>query len=98
VFDDLITAIVSSLTDTPPVELVDATGASMDDFGLSRPTVRITLGRTNQEEVVIELGARNPAQTAVYARRDGSPSIVLLGLNVQYYVDLVLEALPSSAS
>jgi hypothetical protein len=39
------------------------------------------------------LGARNPAQTAVYARREGKPDVVLLGLNVQYYIELVIEAL-----
>ena len=35
---------------------------------------------------------RNPAQTAIYARREGSGEIVLAGLNVQYYFDLLMEA------
>jgi hypothetical protein len=89
---DLIAAIVATLTELPPVDAVPLTaGARPADFGLEEESVRLTLG-TGTEEARLQLGARNPSQTAIYARRDGAEEIVLIGLNVQYYVDLLIEA------
>jgi hypothetical protein len=80
------------LTELPPVAAVPLTaGARPADFGLEEESVRLTLG-TGTEEARLQLGARNPSQTAIYARRDGAEEIVLIGLNVQYYVDLLIEA------
>jgi hypothetical protein len=39
----------------------------------------------------LSLGRTNPAETGIYGRLEGNPQIVLLGLNVQYYVDMVLK-------
>jgi hypothetical protein len=89
---DLIAAIVATLTELPPVDVVPATaGTRAAEFGLEEHSVRLTVG-TGSEEVRLQLGARNPSQTAVYARRDDEEEIVLVGLNVQYYVDLLIEA------
>jgi hypothetical protein len=41
----------------------------------------------------IRLGTLNPAKTAVYASGSGTHQVVLLGLNIRYYLDLVAEAL-----
>jgi hypothetical protein len=91
---DLIAAVVGALADLHSVPVVrsDATPQAEEQFGLHRPRARITLGGSGFR-LTIQLGQRNPAQTAVYARREGQPEILLLGLNVQYYVDLLLEAL-----
>ncbi len=43
-------------------------------------------------KVRVLLGARNPTRTAVYAKRDDRPAVYLVGLNVQYYEDLIFEA------
>jgi hypothetical protein len=90
---DLVAAIVATLTELPPVEIVPLSdGSQSADFGLEDATVHLTVG-AGAEQVRLQLGARNPSQTAVYARRDGAEEIVLVGLNVQYYVDLLIEAL-----
>jgi hypothetical protein len=89
---DLVAAIVAALTELPPVDVVPpAPGARAVEFGLEEHSVRLVVG-TDTEEARVQLGARNPSQTAVYARRDGDEEIVLVGLNVQYYVDLLIEA------
>jgi hypothetical protein len=41
--------------------------------------------------VTLVLGSLNPAETGVYSRLEGNPQVVLLGLNVRYYIDLVLK-------
>ena len=98
VFDDLIDAFLSTLTDSPTVEVIGSRVASAEDFGLEDPTARIILRLADAEPVSVLLGRRNPAQTAIYAQRQGVPTIVLLGLNVQYYVELLMEGVPDSAS
>ena len=40
----------------------------------------------------MKLGARNPTQTAIYAQTSSSPRVLLVGVNVQYYADLLYEA------
>ena len=47
--------------------------------------------RPGAPPVTLSLGGPNPAATGVYGRLDGNPQVVLLGLNVRYYVDLVLR-------
>lgn len=94
---DLIAALVTTLTELPPVGVVPLGGeGKADDFGLTDPVARITIG-DGTARIGLQLGARNPSQTAVYARRDDAEAIVLVGLNVQYYVDLIIEALKRHA-
>lgn len=95
---DLIAAIVATLTELPPVDVVPLNAeATAGDFGLADDSVRMMVG-TGSETVALRLGARNPSQTAVYARREGAEEIVLVGLNVQYYVDLLVDALRRHAT
>lgn len=90
---DLIAAMIATLTELPPVQIVPLTqDGAAGDFGLDARAVRLTLG-DGAEQTRLQLGARNPSQTAVYARREGAEDVVLVGVNVQYYVDLLIEAL-----
>jgi hypothetical protein len=41
--------------------------------------------------VTLVLGSANPAETGVYGQLEGNPQVMLLGLNVRYYIDLVLR-------
>jgi hypothetical protein len=63
----------------------------LTDFGLDAPSARLTFGRPDAPAVTLSLGRTNPAETGVYGQLEGNPQIVLLGLNVQYYVDMVLK-------
>jgi hypothetical protein len=61
------------------------------DFGLATPSARLSFGRPGGAPVTLLLGSANPAETGVYGRLEGNPQIILLGLNVRYYIDLVLK-------
>jgi hypothetical protein len=37
------------------------------------------------------LGSRNPSGTAIYAQRDDTRRVFLIGLNVRYYEDLLFQ-------
>jgi hypothetical protein len=90
---DLVAALVATLVQTPDVEVVAEDSARLDEFGLREPTSELTLRRSGHAPLRVRLGGVNPAGTAVYAQRDGSPRVFLIGLNVRYYEDLVFEAL-----
>lgn len=87
---DLIDALVSAVLETP-AEPVTAETDHLTDFGLDAPWARVTFSRPNASPVTLVLGSLNPAETGVYSRLEGNPQVVLLGLNVRYYIDLVLK-------
>ncbi len=89
---DLVTALITSVTQVPDVEVVQETGAELAQFGLDPPASQITLDVTGAAPVVVRIGNRNPSSTAVYAQRAGSQQVFLIGLNVRYYQDLVFAA------
>jgi hypothetical protein len=93
---DLVAAILNVLTQGNPVEVVSHDVQRMADFGLDPPRVSISITDETGRQETLYLGARNPAQTAVYARREGVPEIVMVGLNLDYYVDLALAATDGS--
>ncbi|HVN86292.1 MAG TPA: DUF4340 domain-containing protein [Candidatus Binatia bacterium] len=89
---DLLAALVEQLTALPDVEVVSESGAEAEQFGLVPPSAHVTLGLSEGRHIGVALGGRNPGQTAVYARVDGTIRIVLVGLNVLYYQDLITQA------
>lgn len=89
---DLVGALVDQLTALSDVEVVNETGQGAAQFGLDPPVARVTLGLADGRKIGVALGARNPGQTAAYARVDGAPRILLVGLNVLYYGDLIVQA------
>jgi hypothetical protein len=89
---DLIAALVTNLVEAGTVEAVSEDGGRAEEFGLDQPQASIQLSGADGSVVTIQLGSRNPARTAVYARRQDAPRIMLIGLNVAYYLDLAMEA------
>jgi Domain of unknown function (DUF4340) len=90
---DLVAALVENLTDKQEAEEINATPNAEDlrSFGLgdSSPTIEIEVGA---KRLAVKLGSRNPPQTAIYAQTSTSPRVLLVGVNVQYYADLLYEA------
>jgi len=87
---DLIAALISAVLETPALPVV-SNSDHLAEFGLDTPSARLTFGRPGGAPVTLSLGATNPAATGVYGRLEGNPQIILLGLNVRYYIDLVLR-------
>jgi len=87
---DLLSALVSAVLETP-AQPVSSDSERLAEFGLNTPSARVTFERPGAPPVTLSLGDTNPAETGVYGRLEGNPQIVLLGLNVRYYIDLVLR-------
>ena len=92
---DLIDATVATLTAGQPSEqLTQRADDDLAAYGLDAPSasVDVVLRETPDRPITVLIGARNPTQTAVYARRTDQPAIFLVGLNLSYYIDLIFEA------
>lgn len=88
VTSDLVDALLAAILDAP-AEPVGGDAATAADFGLAEPAARVELTRRAGRPVTLLVGATNPAATGVYGQLEGNPQIVLMGLNVRYYVDLM---------
>jgi hypothetical protein len=87
---DLISALISAVLETP-AEPVASGSVDVAEFGLDTPSARVRFTRPGAAPVTVLLGSVNAAETGVYGRLDGTPQVLLLGLNVRYYVDLVVK-------
>lgn len=88
---DLVAALAAALTDATSAESVALDTSRDRDFGLVDTARKIVLSRADGAAAAVLLGTRNPPQTAVYARREGAAETMLLGLNVEYYFDLLAD-------
>ncbi len=87
---DLVDALLDALSTLPPVEVVSADGSTAARFGLKPARTVVALKTAGGAEDTVFLGERNPTRTAVYAGK-GSGPLYMIGLNAQYYADLILE-------
>lgn len=61
-------------------------------FGLEKPGLRIGAFGEDGRSVVLAIGERSPTGTAAYARREEGGPVLLVGLNLLYYADLLFDA------
>jgi hypothetical protein len=88
VTSDLIDALLAAILEAP-AEPVAADAEERAAFGLEQPYARVELTRREGRPVTLLVGGTNPADTGVYGQLEGNPQIVLMGLNVRYYIDLM---------
>jgi hypothetical protein len=92
---DLFDAAIAALTAGQASEKISAeSGHRLADYGLESPaaTIELVVGDVPNRPITVLIGARNPTQTAVYARRSDEDAIYLVGMNLRYYIDLIFDA------
>lgn len=97
VSSDLVGAFIDTLTTVPPVEILPEAPDKLTAYGLEPPLATVRLAAGAKALAVVELGQRNPTRTAVYARRPDDDHVYLLGLNAQYYLELLYEQAAGTA-
>lgn len=93
---DLISAFTAALAGAEEIARVAEQPTDPAEFGLDGGASRVELVPRSGEAVVIVLGGTNPTGTAVYARREAAPEVLLVGRNIRYYEDLIFQALSAS--
>lgn len=90
---DLVQAFAVAVLDAEEIEHVDAEG-DLAAYGLDDGAARVELRPSGGPPETLWIGAANPSDTAVYARRLGTRGVVLVGRTIGYYEELILQALP----
>jgi uncharacterized protein DUF4340 len=90
---DLIAAFTNALVAAQEIARVADPTDDAKQYGLDERASRIEIVPQTGDEIVVVLGQTNPTGTAVYARRDAAPEVILVGRNIRYYEDLIFEAL-----
>jgi hypothetical protein len=91
---DVVSALIENLTDKQEAEQIsDAPKPEeLQAFGLNESSPQVVIELSGGRKYSVKLGARNPTQTAIYAQASNSPRVLLVGVNVQYYADLLYDA------
>jgi hypothetical protein len=85
----LVQAFVEQLVDSGHGEHI-ADEAKDPAFGFATPSARIDIDSRDAPRLTLVIGARTPAGTAAYALEEQSGHVVSVGLNLVYYVDLLM--------
>lgn len=87
----LVQAFVEQLVDSGRGERIGEIGDGGGDaaFGLAKPALTIDASGGGQQ-LRLAIGVRTPAGTAAYALVEEHGRVVLVGLNLLYYADLLL--------
>jgi hypothetical protein len=88
----LLEAFVDQLGDAGRGEELDGSGTENAYYGLEEPSFVVTVRSTDREPITLVVGARTPTKTASYARVQGSKPVLVVGLNLTYYADLMFDA------
>ena len=89
---DLIAAFTTALAGAEEIGRMGEADANAAAFGLDERAGRVEMVPQRGDTVVVTIGETNPPGTAVYARRVGTREVVLIGRNIRYYEDLILQA------
>ncbi|MGH7961864.1 MAG: DUF4340 domain-containing protein [Candidatus Binatia bacterium] len=86
----LATSFIENLTPVKEVQVMDAAPKDLAPYGLDHPDTTVVLkGEGGKPLATVFLGSYNPTSSAVYARKDNAPQVVLLGSSAKYYEELI---------
>jgi len=94
----LLASLVESLTADKEVQVVEQSASDFAPYGLAQPYSTIEIKTGEKDATTVFIGDHNPTQSSVYARKENSPQVVLLGYSVRYYEELIFEAATTSKS
>ena len=94
---DTVTSVVDALADLRPVMVVDPNPERPAEYGLDTgaPLLRC-VGDDGRALLALELGATNPAGTALYARRAGERAVILVGGVLRWEIEKLRRAAPGA--
>jgi len=95
---DLVAALLDTLSTIPPIERLAGKSTTAPEFGLSPPETRVELHSDGKKEQEVSIGRRNPTRTAAYAAVTGHADVYLIGLNAQYYLELIFDEIARQRS
>ena len=89
----IVEGLLENLTQEKEIQVVEQAATDLKPYGLAQPYSTLELrGATQNLLATVSVGDRNPTASAVYALKDKSTQVVVIGYNVRYYAELIFEA------
>lgn len=89
----LAASFIENLTPAKEVQVMEDAPKDLAPYGLAPPHTTVVLkGEGGNPLATVFIGGYNPTGSAVYARKENAPQVVLLGSSVRYYEELIFEA------
>jgi len=89
----IVTSLIENLTQEKEIQVVEQSATDLKPYGLTRAYATLELkGEKGNLLATVAIGDYNPTKSAVYASKDNSQQVVVLGSNVRYYEELIFEA------
>jgi len=89
----IVASLIENLTLEKEVQIVEQSTTNLKPYGLEPPYSTLELkGADSNLLATVAIGDRNPTESAVYARKDNSQQVALLGYSVRYYEELIFES------
>jgi hypothetical protein len=88
----LLDALVAQLVDGAAGERVAVGPRDLGSFGLAKPSLAITATERGGRRVTLAIGDRDPTETAAYGRVAETGEVLLVGVNLLTYADLLFDA------
>jgi hypothetical protein len=93
--EDAVASLVDTLGELRPVMVVADDPAEPAEYGLGPTSPRLEVASDDGRPVLrLEVGARNPAWTGLYARHAGAREVVLVGAILAWELDKLRQAAP----
>jgi hypothetical protein len=81
--------LVDALASLEVLDVVEDTPSDPSTYGLGADALRLRVTSDDGELVALEVGATNPAETAVYVRRIGSAPVLLVGALLRWELEKI---------
>jgi hypothetical protein len=78
---------IDALGSLEVVDVLDGAPSDPTSYGLGADALRLRVSSATGELVGLEVGATNPAETAVYVRRIGSAPVLLVGALLRWELE-----------
>ena len=89
----IVESLLENLTQEKEIQVVEQNATDLKPYGLADPYSILELkGKENNLLATVSVGDRNPTASAVYALKDKSRQVVVVGYNIRYYEELIFEA------
>ena len=89
----LVTSLIDNLTQDKEIQVVEQSATDLKPYGLSQAYAILELkGKADNLLATVAIGDYNPTKSAVYAYKDKSKQVVVLGSTVRYYEELIFES------
>lgn len=96
--EGVVPDVLDGIASLEVLAVVDAAPADLQSYGLGPDAARLRVLDGASALATVEIGAMNPAETAVYVRRQGEPSVLLVGALLRWEIEKLRRVVSTTSA